>query len=182
MKSHAVSVPREYPELHAPKRSRQHARSTAAQTAQFVDAYLPALLAQAHELVASEFHAIAAEHGLAPSEWRVLATLAGGEPTSIGRLAQIVVMKQPTVTRLLDRMEATGHVRRVPHDGDRRITLVTITPDGQQLTEKLVPLARDHEARVLAPFGTQRANELKDSLLTLIRLQQEADEGALSAI
>ena len=134
----------------------------------FVDAYLPALLAQAHELVASEFHAVAAEHGLAPSEWRVLATLASGEPTSIGRLAQIVVMKQPTVTRLLDRMEATGYVQRVPHEEDRRITLVAITPRGQALTDKLVPLAREHEARVLAPFGAQRANALKHFLLQLI--------------
>ena len=166
MKSHAVSVPREYPD----RRTRKGPARTG--TAQFVDAYLPALLAQAHELVASEFHAVAAQHGLAPSEWRVLATLASGEPTSIGHLARIVVMKQPTVTRLLDRMEATGHVQRAPHDGDRRITLVTITPRGQALTEKLVPLAREHEARVLAPVGKRRAGELKDTLLRLIGLQQ----------
>jgi len=173
MKSHAVSVPREYPDSRVQRSVRRVARrSTAAASEPFVDAYLPALLAQAHELVASEFHAIAAEHGLAPSEWRVLATLASGEPTSIGRLAQIVVMKQPTVTRLLDRMEATGHVQRVPHDGDRRITLVTITHRGQKLTEKLVPLARAHEARVLAPVGARRATELKDTLLRLIALQQ----------
>jgi len=166
MKSHAVSVPREYPD----RRTSKGPGRTG--TAQFVDAYLPALLAQAHELVASEFHAVAARHGLAPSEWRVLATLAGGESTSIGRLAQIVVMKQPTVTRLLDRMEATGHVQRAPHDGDRRITLVTITPRGQALTEKLVPLAREHEARVLAPVGKRHAGELKDTLRRLIGLQQ----------
>lgn len=171
MKSHAVSVPREFPDSQAPRKRRAGARaSTAAASVRFVDAYLPALLAQAHERVASEFHAVAAEHGLAPSEWRVLATLASGEPTSIGRLARIVVMKQPTLTRVLDRMEATGHVQRVPHEGDRRITLVSITPRGEALTGKLVPLARQHEARVLAPFGARRASALKDSLLELIGL------------
>jgi DNA-binding MarR family transcriptional regulator len=167
-------VPREYPDSLAPRKSIRGARgSTATAAAPFVDAYLPALLAQAHERIASEFHAVAAQHGLSPSEWRVLATLASGEPASIGRLARIVVMKQPTLTRVLDRMEATGHVQRVPHDGDRRITLVTITLRGQELTGKLVPLAREHEARVLAPFGAQRANALKDSLLELIGLPQE---------
>ena len=30
-----------------------------------------------------------------------MATLAGGDPISIGRLAQVSVMKQPTVTRML---------------------------------------------------------------------------------
>lgn len=172
-------MPREYPDSPLARTVRGGARrSTAAATVQFVDAYLPALLAQAHELVASEFHAIAAAHGLAPSEWRVLATLASGEPTSIGKLARIVVMKQPTVTRLLDRMEATGHVQRVPHEGDRRITLVTITPAGQALTEKLVPLAREHEARVLAHVGARRAMALKETLLKLIGVQQVAGEAA----
>jgi DNA-binding MarR family transcriptional regulator len=87
-------------------------------------------------------------------------------------------MKQPTVTRLLDRMEADGHVRRVPHEGDRRITLVTITARGQALVHKLVPLAREHEARVLAPFGARRANALKETLVQLIGQQQVAVDEA----
>jgi len=170
-------MPREYPDLRVTRSPRRGASpSTAAAPVQFVDAYLPALLAQAHELVASEFHVVVAQHGIGPSEWRVLATLASGEPTSIGRLARIIVMKQPTVTKLLDRMEATGHVQRVPHAGDRRITLVTITSRGQALTEMLVPLARAHEARVLAQVGTRRANALKETLLRLIDLQQVEGE------
>ena len=87
-------------------------------------------------------------------------------------------MKQPTVTRPLDRMEADGHVRRVPHEGDRRITLVTITARGQALVDKLVPLAREHEARVLAPFGARRANALKETLVQLIGQQQGAVDEA----
>ena len=150
-------------------------------TSQFVDAYLPALLLQAHDLVASEFHLVAAEHGLAPSEWRVLATLASGEPTSIGHLAQTVVMKQPTVTRLLDRMESTGHVRRVPHGGDRRVTLVAITPGGQALASRLVALARAHESRVLEPFGARGAAGFKQQLLKLIALRRRSEEPELEA-
>lgn len=177
MKSHAVSVPRDFPSSQAPRAPRRGAKASAtAQTAQFVDGYLPALLAQAHDLVSSEFHAVAARHGLAPSEWRVLATLASGEPMSIGRLAQIAVMKQPTVTRLLDRMEATGHVQRLPHDGDRRITLVGITPAGQKMVSRLVEMAREHEQRVLEPFGVQRAAELKETLMQLIALHRRGDE------
>jgi hypothetical protein len=54
----------------------------------FVDDYLPALLAQAHFLIAREFHAIVRTRGFTVSEWRVLASLAGSGPVSIGRLAQ----------------------------------------------------------------------------------------------
>ena len=69
----------------------------------FVDDYLPALLAQASQLISSEFHEVARQHGFSVSEWRVMASLAGGVPISIGQLAQVTVTKQPTVTRLLDR-------------------------------------------------------------------------------
>ena len=88
----------------------------------FVDDYLAALLAQASQLISSEFHEVVRQNGLSVSEWRVLATLAGSEPISIGRLAQVAVLKQPTVTRMLDRMEARQQVERLAHDGDRRVT------------------------------------------------------------
>ena len=91
MKSHALPDPRNYPRSRPPAESRRGAGEDAPdEAAGFVDGYLPALLAQAHDLIASEFHAVAADHGLQPSEWRVLATLASGAPMSIGRLAQIV--------------------------------------------------------------------------------------------
>ena len=86
----------------------------------FVDDYLPALLAQASHLMSSEFHRVVVAHGFSVSEWRVLASLADSEPMTIGRLTQITVIKQPTVTRLLDRMNAKGHVERLAHDTDRR--------------------------------------------------------------
>jgi DNA-binding MarR family transcriptional regulator len=101
-----------------------------AEAAHFVDDYLPALLAQATNLISGEFHRVVRANGFTVSEWRVLATLAGGEPLSIGRLAEITVTKQPTLTRLLDRMEARGEFKRIPHGEDRRITLVGITPTG----------------------------------------------------
>ena len=113
----------------------------------FVDDYLPALLAQASQLSSSEFHEVARKHGFSVSEWRVMASLAGGVAISIGQLAQVTVTKQPTVTRLLDRMEARGQVERLPHDSDRRITLVRITREGvaDAETERLDAIARIRE-------------------------------------
>ncbi|MBU2286007.1 MAG: MarR family transcriptional regulator, partial [Gammaproteobacteria bacterium] len=104
----------------------------------FVDDYLPALLAQASQLISSEFHVVAREHGFSVSEWRVMASLARSDAISIGRLAQITVTKQPTVTRLLDRMVAKGQVERVPHGSDRRITLVRMTRKGAKTVERLI--------------------------------------------
>ncbi len=136
----------------------------------FVDHYLPALLAQASQLISEEFHHVVRQEGFSVSEWRVMASLAGGAPISIGRLAQVTVTKQPTVTRLLDRMEARGQVQRLPHDSDRRVTLVRITPKGDKTVKRLMELAREHEARVLEPFGLARAEALKHALRQMIEL------------
>lgn len=136
----------------------------------FTDDYLPALLAQASQLISSEFHEIARQQGFSVSEWRVMASLAGGVPVSIGRLAQVSVTKQPTATRLLDRMEARGHVVRLHLASDRRVTLVRITAEGTKTIERLIGLAREHEWRVLEPFGIARADDLKNTLRQLIQL------------
>ena len=147
-------------------------RNVRLESAHFVDDYLPALLAQASQLISGEFHLVVTAHGFTVSEWRVLATLAGNEPLSIGRLAQITTIKQPTVTRLLDRMAAKGYVERLENDGDRRITLVGITATGTRMVSRLIPLAREHEQRVLEPFGLQRAEDLKSTLRSIIELHR----------
>jgi DNA-binding MarR family transcriptional regulator len=140
----------------------------------FVDDYLPALLAQASRLISGEFHLVVTAQGFTVSEWRVLASLAGSEPINIGQLAAITTMKQPTVTRVLDRMQSRGLIERLPNDGDRRVTLVRITPTGTRLVSKLIPQAREHERRVLEPFGQQRAEDLKATLRKLIELHRAA--------
>ena len=158
-----------------PGRAAPGAAGGGAVTRRFVDGYLAALLAQASHLISSEFHEVVRAHDLSVSEWRVLASLAGGKPISIGRLAQVAVLKQPTVTRLLDRMEARGQVERSVHEGDRRVTLVRITAARAAArgspTDRAGSRAR---RRVLEPFGLTRAEELKATLRRIIELHREA--------
>jgi len=143
----------------------------------FVDNYLPALLAQASELISAEFHAVVQQHGLSVAQWRVMASLADGPAMSTGQLARITLTKQPTLTRLLDRMEAAGHVQRNPDANDRRITLVHITASGSRTVAQLMELAQEHEQRVLQPFGQERASALKAVLRHIIGLHAPVTSG-----
>jgi DNA-binding MarR family transcriptional regulator len=138
----------------------------------FVDTYLAALLAQASHRISSEFHRVVRAQGLSVSEWRVLASLAEGHPVSTSRLAELAIMKTPTTSRLLDRMQARGQITRMVDESDRRVTLVCITPKGQRTVSRLIERAREHEAKVLAPFGLERAEALKTSLRTLIDMPE----------
>lgn len=141
----------------------------------FVDDYLPALLGQASHLIQSEFHRVVKARGFSVAEWRVLASLAGAQAMSTGQLAEVSLTKGPTATRLLDRLEARGQIERLAHSVDRRVTLVRITAEGRRKVARLVALAREHERRVLEPFGLSQAEDLKVTLRRIIDMHRPGD-------
>lgn len=134
----------------------------------FVDNYLPALLAQASQIISTEFHQVVLENGLSITEWRVLSTLSGAGVVSVGHLARIATSKQPTVTRVVDKMVQAGFVHRVAHNGDRRVTLVEITPKGRTLISGLIVEAKKHEDEVVRRLQPLDVQALKTTLRRLI--------------
>ena len=141
---------------------------------EFVDDYLAYLLARASHLISSEFHREVEASGLTVPEWRVLASLAGGAQRTVGELADIVLSKQPTVTKLIARMHEQGWVERSIGLTDRRQALVALSPVGHQRVQALLRRARSHEARVLGSFGESDSVRLKAILKKLIRLHAPA--------
>ncbi len=140
----------------------------AAETApDFVEDYLLYLLARASTGASAQFHAIVKEKGLSVLEWRVLGQLSGG-PATVSMLAERALSQQPTLTKVLDRMAAEGLVVRLGDTADRRRVLLRLTEKGRRLAAELVPLARAHEARVLAGYAPREAAALKRALKTLI--------------
>jgi DNA-binding MarR family transcriptional regulator len=71
-------------------------------------------------------------------------------------------------------MVARGQVERLPDSVDRRITRVRITPEGQRTVSALISLAREHESRVLAPFGLDQVDALKATLRGLIERRRRS--------
>lgn len=136
----------------------------------FVDDYLAFLLAQASSRISREFHHEVEAAGVSVTEWRVLASLDGSAGESIGVLSQLTLTKQPTLSKVVQRMEADGIVSRSRVRSDRRQTVVKITPKGQRLTDALRQRAIEHQTRVLAPFGQDNANMLIAMLKELLAL------------
>ena len=132
--------------------------------ARFVDGYLGYLLGQANHALYKEFDAHVRAAGLTSIEWRVLATLHDGEPLTVSQLAHQVLSKQPTVTKLVQRMCEQGWLALRGDPADQRRTLVSATPAGRRLVRPLVDKARAHEAKLLRWLGTAE----KAALLKLL--------------
>ncbi len=124
----------------------------------FVDGYLGYLLGQANHALYKDFDGQVRAAGLTSIEWRVLATLHDGEPLTISQLAQEVLSKQPTMTKLVQRMAQQRWVNLQADAADQRRTLVAATALGKRLVKPLVEQARLHEARMLRSLGaTEKA-------------------------
>ena len=80
-----------------------------------------------------------APHGLTATQYNVLRILRGAGPEGIATLdvADRLVQRAPGITRLLDRLEAKGLVRRERCPGDRRQVLCYTTPRSARLLESL---------------------------------------------
>lgn len=131
----------------------------------FVDGYLSALLARASALVSTEFHNHLRRKGVPVQVWRVLATLADGDGMIVNDLAAITLLKQPTLTKLLDRMARDGLIERRDASDDRRKTQIFLTPKALEDVVELQRVAKEQEAAILNALDER---VLKDMLRRLI--------------
>jgi DNA-binding MarR family transcriptional regulator len=135
----------------------------------FVNQYLGYLLGQANHALFKGFDAAVQAAGLTTLEWRVLAALHDSPALPVSQLAQDVLSKQPTVTKLLQRMAAQDWVSLQDCPHDQRRTLVSITPAGAALVIPLIKQSKQHEAQALQALS---ATEIKAFKTLLHKLAQ----------
>ena len=79
------------------------------------------------------FRVRAAEHlGLAPGEVIILSLIGSADPPTPTRLSVALGRNASTITATIDRLESAGLIRRQPHPGDRRKTMLTPTAMGRR--------------------------------------------------
>jgi DNA-binding MarR family transcriptional regulator len=106
--------------------------------------------------------------GLSPARWRLLvALLAQAEPegTTIGRLAEHLGVREPTMTATVDRAERDGLVGRHRDPADRRVVIVRLTDEGMRTVAQVLPVAAGRiTAFVSAMGGAGEVGRLADRL------------------
>jgi MarR family transcriptional regulator, transcriptional regulator for hemolysin len=90
--------------------------------------------------------AVLAEAGTTFSSWLVLAALDARGSVIQKDLARDLEMIGPSIVERIDQLEKSGHVKRSPAPGDRRASLVSLTPAGRRLYARLQETMRSTEA------------------------------------
>ncbi len=150
------------------KKSTTHVNDNAGQ-GHFIDDYLAYLLSQASQAVSNEFRSCLAAADVSVIEWRVLSTLSDHPQISVGQLSDIVMCKQPTLSKAIDRMEAKGWVARSLSHQDRRVITVTIDKPGLKIASTLLVKAKELEESELSGFSKTEIQTLKKTLRNLVR-------------
>jgi len=100
---------------------------------------------------------------LTPPQFAALAKLKEVGETSQNQLGSLIAMDAATVKGVIDRLKARGLVEIGKDGADRRRLLVSLTAEGRELVERLVPMAAAITDETLAPL-TRR------EIATLLRL------------
>jgi len=131
-----------------------------------LDAWRALLRGQA--LVLERVERDLAEAHLPPLGWYdVLTELdkAPGGRLRIHELAEAVILSRSGLSRLLDRIEAAGLLRREPCKDDRRGAFATITPAGRRMLERMWPVYERRLAEHFDPhMGAEQARALTAAL------------------
>jgi DNA-binding MarR family transcriptional regulator len=101
-------------------------------------------------------------HGITLQQYNVLRILEDAKEDGVPTLevAARMIEETPGVTRLLDRLETKGYIRRQRCPRDRRQHLCWLSSEGARVLERLTPmLAAEHE-RVLEHLDSGHRQQL----------------------
>lgn len=98
--------------------------------------------------------------GLSIPEWRVMAVLARAAGLSAAEVAERTAMDKVAVSRAVRRLLESGRARREFAPGDRRRSVLELTPAGRQIYRRVAPALRAYEAALLEVLGEQEQRAL----------------------
>jgi DNA-binding MarR family transcriptional regulator len=97
------------------------------------------------------------------------------EGVPLSKICEEMVADNSNLTRLVDRLEARGLVRRAADSHDRRVTLVQLTPEGKALIDELRPRHREYIDRRMSHLSAQQLVAFQQAMATLYTALQEEE-------
>ena len=82
-------------------------------------------------------------------------------------IAKRLRIEGPTMTRMLDTLEADGLVERLPDPADRRTKQLRVTAEGERVLEEIFAIADELRDRLLDGVPPDRLDELNELLVML---------------
>jgi DNA-binding MarR family transcriptional regulator len=134
---------------------------------------------------------VAVRFGLSESDIETLEELLDMGATTAGKLSEITGLTSGAVTRVIDRLEQAGYVRRVADPADRRRVIVEVVPEKVANIRVTLDQVSDASANEIRDYTDEQLELIADFLsrmesvtreeTTALRETRESDAGAGSS-
>jgi len=127
------------------------------------------LLAKAYQRACALYKEKFGNYELTPQQFGLLRFLWEEDGITQVELSSRSQVDRTTIGGLIDRLEQSGLVERLPHPEDRRAYRISLTDAGKSLEKELSPLAEELHRAILEPLSSA---EVQTLLTILQKLKQ----------
>ena len=106
-----------------------------------------------------------AELAVTPIQVMLLFFLQKNDGSSLTQISQGLMLENPTVTGLIDRLEKLGYVKRSDHPKDRRVYLVHLTEKGNLVATKAYPIVKKFNEEIKKGYSKKEIESFKKVLI-----------------
>jgi DNA-binding MarR family transcriptional regulator len=121
--------------------------------------------------VSHAFSLKVAERGVTMVEWVVLRKLYDCDAMAPSVLAEKIGMTRGAISKIVDRLEAKGLLKRTTSNEDRRYLALALTPQGRAIVPKLAALADRNDAEFFDHLNADERDAIKNAMQDIIRRQ-----------
>ncbi|MBM4308598.1 MAG: MarR family transcriptional regulator [Deltaproteobacteria bacterium] len=100
-----------------------------------------------------------------PVQAMLLFYLQKKDGSSLTEISSGLMLENPTVTGLIDRLEKLGYVKRADHPNDRRVFLVHITEKGKTVANKALPIVKRLNEQIKEGYSNEDIEAFKKILI-----------------
>src|SRR4051812_12265902 len=119
---------------------------------------------------------VAIRFGLSESDVETLEQLIDVGATTAGKLSEITGLTSGAVTRVIDRLEQAGYVRRVPDPADRRRVIVEVVPDKVGAVQSTLERATSAGAEEIGRYTDAQLALIGDFLTRMEQVTRDETE------
>lgn len=106
-------------------------------------------------------------YGVNPTEFMVLELLYSRGPQAIQVIGNKVLLASSSITYVIDQLEKKEFVKRKQNEKDRRVTLVSLTNEGEKLMDEIFPQHSSVIQKLFEDLTDQDLVRLADHLKTI---------------
>ena len=128
------------------------------------------LVAKVHQLSGRVFNQLLRDSGIEfnSSQGRILFVLWKEDNVPIKKLSQETQLSKSTLTSMLERLESSGHILRLPSEQDRRVTYVRLTEKNKELKQRYEEISETMTQLYYRGFSGEEIIEFEDNLRRIL--------------